>query len=208
MRVLNITKTLQVLLIVLLISITKIYAKDQIPKVSSKQNRILAQLDKDYAYEAKMVNRLPQAAKDEKYLNLIIKFSSKDDKTTDVNISLKAKKSDLSIDGNLKNYSLDTHNVSKLSNQKMFMKNNGIIRGCNMNASILFENKKVTSFLQNRVLAVSNSLDNFIPSVLFKSDDCDFELYSTATKPTDFNGPVNGMKWWAWLLIVIGIIVF
>ena len=50
-------------------------------------------------------------------------------------------------------------------------------------------------------------LSNYMPSLLFTSVDCDFNIYSTSIKPIDSTGKKGGLQWWVWLLIILAIII-
>ena len=50
-------------------------------------------------------------------------------------------------------------------------------------------------------------LTNYMPSLLFTSADCDFNIYSTSIKSIDSNGKKGGLQWWVWILIILAIII-
>ena len=139
MRMSNITKILQVISVLLLISISETYAKDHLAKNLTKDNLILK---KEYAYEGKMVNNLPKQVKDEKFLSLIIQFSPKDSvsEITNVNFDIVSHKSNFFLLGDMNNYSLDINKPSKLDGQKVSMIIDGVTKSCFMDATIKFDN--------------------------------------------------------------------
>ena len=139
MRMSNISKILQVISVLLLISISETYAKDHFAKNLTKDNLILK---KEYAYEGKMVNNLPKQVKDEKFLSLIIQFSPKDSvsEITNVNFDIVSHKSNFFLLGDMNNYSLDITKPSKLDGQKVSMIIDGVTKFCTMDATIKFEN--------------------------------------------------------------------